>query len=129
MSYVRVSHNAYIQVAAELGLIGLAVYLFLMGLAFFDLIRTGRFLYWEGKSLEGFGLAQALLGSLIGYAFCSLFLSVAYYPHLYILLGLCLAFTCAYRVPDGWYRPRGAVAGPEVLAGMQPALPGGRGQT
>jgi len=80
-------HNTYIQISAETGIFGI---LFYLGLIFYIykqstlLIKNTR----EGSYLKSisFGLKGALLACAVG----SFFLSVGYYPHLYLLLGIAI---------------------------------------
>jgi putative inorganic carbon (HCO3(-)) transporter len=81
----RATHNAYIQIAAETGIFGILFYLGLMFYIYKQstlLIKNTR----EGGYLKSVSLG--LKGALLAYAVGSFFLSVGYYPHLYLLLGI-----------------------------------------
>ena len=80
-------HNTYIQISAETGIFGI---LFYLGLIFYIykqstlLIKNTR----EGSYLKS--ISFGLKGALLAYAVGSFFLSVGYYPHLYLLLGIAI---------------------------------------
>ena len=101
-----VTHSSYIQVAAELGLVGLVLFLAL-------LVRTARTLTnvrrRAGPDTRLGAFAQALLASLLGYAVCGLFQSAAYFAFFYLLLGLAAA-TGALVAAEPRLRPRGGLA-------------------
>jgi O-antigen ligase len=71
-------HNSYVQIGAELGFPGLALYLAVIASAFAALRRSGD-------------LAPALTASLLGFAVGSFFLSLAYSDMLYTLVALAVA--------------------------------------
>ena len=80
-----VSHNAYIQIAAETGIFGILFYLGLMFYIFRQatlIIKNTR----EESYLKS--ISFGLKGALLAYAVGSFFLSVGYYPHLYLLLSI-----------------------------------------
>jgi putative inorganic carbon (HCO3(-)) transporter len=80
-----VAHNAYIQIGAELGIFGLLLYL---GLIFY-IYRQATVLiafYQRDNYLES--ICLGVKGALLTYAVGSFFLSVGYYPHLYLLLSI-----------------------------------------
>jgi probable O-glycosylation ligase (exosortase A-associated) len=85
------AHSLYIQVLAELGFPGLVAYL---GLIFVNLVRNERIIR-SSRNNEDPGsfhtekhLFVCLNSSLIGFAVGGAFLSVAYYPHIFILAGV-----------------------------------------
>ncbi len=78
-------HNTYIQIAAETGILGILFYLGLILYIFRQatlLIKNTR----EENYLKS--ISFGLKGALLAYAVGSFFLSVGYYPHLYLLLGI-----------------------------------------
>ena len=102
----RETHNAVLQVAAEMGTIGLVVFAFIVGSGFAAAVvagarlrRTKARLHKTGHRLpaagEGRGtlelFAAALVASLVGWLVASMFASVAYYWTLYLVLGLAFA--------------------------------------
>ncbi len=94
--YKKQTHNAYTQVSAEMGLIGLAAYLFF-------LIAPMRRLYEIEKATVGtpdqrrfYYLAVGLQASLVAYLVGSFFGSIAYYYNVYYLVGFAVSFRLIY---------------------------------
>ncbi len=88
----HVAHSGYVTMAAELGLGGIALYLYVFYLIFKQNADVRRRLAEAG--LEGsflFAVSSAVTVSLIAYAVGSTFLTACYYPHLYLLLALTVA--------------------------------------
>jgi putative inorganic carbon (hco3(-)) transporter len=80
------AHNSYLLVAAELGIIGLFLW---MSMSVVTLIQLGRITRMEKVNPEVARWALGLRVSLGGYLFTSFFLSRAYELPLYMLLGMC----------------------------------------
>ena len=78
-------HNAFIQIGAELGVLGLILFLALLRGAFRVLSRVQR-----GAGDEARFVAQALTASLVGFSVTAIFLSQAYWAYFYTLLGMSL---------------------------------------
>ncbi|OLC77094.1 MAG: hypothetical protein AUH78_05230 [Gemmatimonadetes bacterium 13_1_40CM_4_69_8] len=76
-------HNSLLQIGAEIGVLGLILFVALLIGAFRALSRIRR-----GPAGEAAFLAQALIGSLVGFVVAAFFLSHAYSPFLYVLLGM-----------------------------------------
>lgn len=96
-----VAHNIFIEVGAELGLAGLAVFIALLWLAFRTLARTcASAVTEEGRASRTAALAQALTASLLGFIVCGLFISASYFAYLYVLLALASALARATRPPE-----------------------------
>ena len=104
----RESHNAVLQVAAELGVFGLIAFGFLLWRAFHGPIQTRRLLRAQtarhrGRQPAGadalapgdhealYMHAAALSAALVGWFVCALFASVAYHWTFYYLLALAVA--------------------------------------
>ena len=79
------AHNIFIQVAAELGLVGLALFVALLVESARTLRRLRR---RQPVDPHVSTIAHVLLGSLLGYVMCGVFLSAAYFPLLYVIVGL-----------------------------------------
>lgn len=80
-------HNIYIQAAAELGIFGLIVFLFLILYAFINNART-RVLT---KGLENrllYNLSYALDAGLIGYLVAGSFVTVLFYPFFWVQIAM-----------------------------------------
>jgi probable O-glycosylation ligase (exosortase A-associated) len=83
------AHNAYIQVGAELGVIGLVLFVAVIASAFVALRRSGpRDRTSVSPTDRHTQLAQVLSASLIGYVVGAFFLSLAYSDMLYTLIAL-----------------------------------------
>ncbi|GAC1648821.1 MAG: hypothetical protein NVS4B3_04920 [Gemmatimonadaceae bacterium] len=83
-----VAHNSYIQIAAEGGVVAVALF-FAMGIAAFRTLRAVGRAALEPLSDARLGAtAQALTGSLVGYVVAGSFISAQYFAFLYVLLGL-----------------------------------------
>jgi len=85
-------HNIFIQVAAELGMPGLALFTGVMASAFLSLRRSDRSSRAAGESPPvAPELIQALMASLIAFVVGGLFLSLAYAEFPYTLIALAVA--------------------------------------
>lgn len=85
----RRSHNLFLQLAAETGLVGLAAFGLVLGIAFRDLERARRRL--ERTDRGAWALACGLELSLVVSLASSLFLHAAYIRYFWLLLGLSTA--------------------------------------
>jgi O-antigen ligase len=118
----QVSHNAYTQVSAEMGLPALAAYVFFMLSTMRRLRRIERETYETRKRTRVFYLAVGLQASLVGYMVSSFFASVAYLWYVYYLAGYGL---CLHRL----YEAKGAeVFGRVVRARVRGADEGDAGK-
>jgi putative inorganic carbon (HCO3(-)) transporter len=85
----RAWHSAYVQVAAEHGLVGFALYLLLIGGTLWTLLG----LMWHAKPMNSARgkppierMAAALFTALVAYLVGAAFLSIAYWELLFVLL-------------------------------------------
>jgi probable O-glycosylation ligase (exosortase A-associated) len=93
------AHNVWLQVAAELGLFGLAAFFFLVMRAFYSVFQTRRLLRRNpleaARSADAAELldehSAAMAASLTGWFVCAFFASVAYNWTFYYLLALAAA--------------------------------------
>lgn len=97
----QVSHNAYTQVSAEMGLPALAAYVFFMLSTLRRLRGIERETFETRTRTRVFYLAVGLQASMIGYMVCSFFASVAYLWYVYYIAGYAL---CLHRL----YEAKGA---------------------
>ena len=131
----RESHNSVLQVASELGIVGLSIFFFLLARAAYAPMQTRRLLRSlapdRKPSRTGAELpaldpdehallslhAAALSAAFAGWFVCALFASVAYHWTFYYLLALATAPReyLLVRVADARQRQR-AVAGRTVVA-------------
>lgn len=96
------AHNSFVQVGAELGIPGLAIFVGLIVSAFAALRRTSRSNAALGDR-RAKALTQALMASLLGFVVGAYFLSLAYAEMLYTLTALAVGLhkVTAIRVTDG----------------------------
>ncbi len=81
------SHNAYIQIGAELGLPALIIFLLLIIFSWFDLVKAEKLFADKGDMLfAGFSLSLRL--GLLGYMVCAIFLTQAFLTMFWIILPL-----------------------------------------
>jgi putative inorganic carbon (HCO3(-)) transporter len=93
----RRTHNLFLQLAAETGIVGLGAFAFVIGLAFQGIDRARRQLEKTDRPMWGVicGLELALVISLAS----SLFLHAAYIRYFWLLLGLTAAATAHQGPP------------------------------
>ncbi len=84
----KATHNAYTQVAADLGLPALLIYVMLLVTTFKSLNEIQRATAIQKSHY--FYLSVGLQASLIGYMVASFFASVAYLWYVYYLVGYCI---------------------------------------
>ena len=87
------SHNAYTQVAAEMGLPALAIYLLLLVSTIKNLKKVETRSAPNRKQQALYYLSVGLQASLIGFMVSSFFASVAYFWYLYYLIGYAVCVT------------------------------------
>lgn len=97
----QVSHNAYTQVAAEMGLAACVIYVkFLLApLRRLRLIEAATLS--EKKDYYYYYLSVGLQASLVGFMVSSFFASVAYHWYLYYLIGYAVCFRRLYESARG----------------------------
>lgn len=96
-----VSHNAYTQVAAEMGMVAFVLYVMFMITPYKRLLRIERETREESQRTRFYCFAVGLQASLIGYMVGSFFLSVAYESYVYLLVGLALCLHRLYESEQG----------------------------
>lgn len=94
------THNAYTQVSAELGILGLIAYLVLMISPFRKLGAIERTVYRAGNTNWFYYLAIGLQASIVGYMVTSFFASVAYNWFIYYLIAYAVAFRRIYAIEN-----------------------------
>jgi O-antigen ligase len=131
----RQTHNAVLQVASEIGVFGLAAFLFLVIRAFSASFWTRRRLAWiyrprskkrpQPEPEDGLDAhdrmflqthAAAMIASIVGWAVCAMFASVAFHWTLYYLLGLTVTARDIVRNRARAYAKAKALAEEEALA-------------
>jgi O-antigen ligase len=87
----KVAHNTYLQVLAELGIVGAALFLAILGFSLLCILRAARIFERLGDGpLEL--LSRALLVALIGVLAADFFISQQFSKQLWLLIGLGPAF-------------------------------------
>jgi probable O-glycosylation ligase (exosortase A-associated) len=116
----RVIHSQYLQLAADIGFVGLAWYLGILAAAWLSLRwvrqRTRHDTSDEGRQL--FGLACALEGSLAVFCVGALFLSLEVFELPYLVVILSLQLSIAVRAVQA----ATAVTQPDPSVPLSPAL-------
>ena len=131
----RVTHNAYLQIGAEIGILGLAAFIYLIVRAFRAAWWTRRELSWiyrrrskkrpEIEPEDGLTdderyylqtHAAAMVACLVGWAVCAFFASVAFNWTFYYLLGLSVTARDVVRHRALAYREAKALAMSQAVA-------------
>ncbi|MCL4267305.1 MAG: O-antigen ligase family protein [Anaerolineae bacterium] len=86
----RSAHNLYLETAAETGLIGLAAFGLIVGMAFWRANQAQKMLMRAGHYDEA-AMAFALMVALVGYLVASNFLHGAFPRYFWLLIGILLA--------------------------------------
>jgi O-antigen ligase len=131
----RQTHNAYLQVASEIGIFGVFAFFFLIIRAFMAAFFTRKKLTWiyrrqskkrlmpepedgldehDRMFLQTHG--AAMVASMVGWAVCATFASVAFHWTLYYLLGLAVVARDIVRHRAVAYAKAKALAQEEALA-------------
>jgi len=82
-------HNVYLQIAVDLGIPALVVYLLLFHRTLRSVVQARR--VWRARDVDLSHLAQGLEISLIGFAVAAMFYPVAYHLFFFYLAGLAVA--------------------------------------
>jgi O-antigen ligase len=91
----EVIHNTYLEAATELGLLGAMAYIYVLLKIFLTNRRSARIAHLQkDRFLEA--TAAGLNGGLVSYLVPSYFMSVLYYPYVWVLLAfsVCLSTVC-----------------------------------
>jgi O-antigen ligase len=96
-----VTHNAYTQVAAEMGMIALALYTMFVAAPLRKLGQMARETFKAGNDLRYYYLAVGLQASLLGYMVATFFLSVAYLWYAYYLVAYAVCLRRMYESDTG----------------------------
>lgn len=81
-------HNLYFEVATETGILGLSVFLLLIGLSIRSILYA-RSAFFDIPELHGYAhLATGLLIGFVGYLVAALFIHAAFPRYFYLLIGI-----------------------------------------
>src|SRR4051794_36031719 len=95
----RRAHTLYLEMAAEEGVVGLAVFLSIAGALMRQLWNARH--YWDGKDPESSDLATALFLSLAAYFCTALFLHLSYQRYYWFLVAIAAAAVHVLRARAG----------------------------
>ncbi|MCA1565479.1 MAG: O-antigen ligase family protein [Acidobacteria bacterium] len=96
-----VSHNAYTQVAAEMGMAAMIIYIMFMVVPYRRLRLIERETYEARRTSRIYYLSVAMQASLVAYMISSFFGSVAYQYYVYYLVGYAVALRRIYEAQTG----------------------------
>ncbi|MEO8433449.1 MAG: O-antigen ligase family protein [Pyrinomonadaceae bacterium] len=96
-----VSHNAYTQVASEMGIAALITYTMFIVTPLKKLGEVASQTFAVRDGSRYYYLAIGLQSSLLGYMICSLFASVAYLWYVYYLVGYAVCLRRLYEAETG----------------------------
>jgi putative inorganic carbon (hco3(-)) transporter len=110
----RSAHNLYLETAAETGLIGLAAFGAVVGVALWRAFQTQKMFIRAGR-YDGAAIAFALMAAVLGYLVASQFLHGAYPRYFWLLMGILLALpqtaaTLRMNIPPPQGQPSAATA-------------------
>jgi O-antigen ligase len=97
----QVSHNAYTQVAAEMGLTACVIYVKFLLSPLKRLRLIERLTLSPRKASPHYYIAVGLQASIVGYMVTSFFASVAYHWYVYYLIGYAVCFRRLYEAAAG----------------------------
>ena len=117
----QVTHNAYTQVAAEMGAAAFAVYVLYVVTPLRRLRAVVRETFDARRDSHFYYLAAGLSASLVGYMVASFFASVAYYWNVYYLVGYAVCLRRLYEAGEGAARAATTERGASPAANLNPA--------
>ena len=97
----QVTHNAYMQVASELGFAGAVVYTMFIVAPLKRLRLIERETFAARRASKFYYLAVGLQASLVAYMVSSFFVSVAFYLYIYYLVGYAVCLRRLYESEIG----------------------------
>jgi O-antigen ligase len=101
-------HNIFIEAWAELGYLGLGVFLLLIAYVFYENWQTRRLTKPNGRNPNRFVyyMAFGLDGALIGYLVSGFFVTVLFYPFFWVNLAFVIALARVARKSSGGGQPQ-----------------------
>ncbi|PYT02578.1 MAG: hypothetical protein DMF65_06175 [Acidobacteria bacterium] len=117
----QVTHNAYTQVAAEMGVAALLLYTLFLWTPLKGLRRITRETFDARRTSRLYYLAAGMQASLVAYMVASFFASVAYYWNVYYLVGYAVCLRRLYEA-DVAASEKGRATGAEAT-GVDAAKP------
>jgi putative inorganic carbon (hco3(-)) transporter len=122
-----VSHNAFTQVSAEMGLTAIVLYVWFMVTPLRGLRQIERETFVARRASRFYYFAVALQAALVGYMVSSFFGSVAYHFYVYYLVGYAVCLRRLYqatRGENGEQTPGTHAAGDEIALIRDEGAPG-----
>lgn len=100
-NHCRLAHNTYIEVASEIGKPAFIIMILMILLMFWLNLKT-RIAAKNADNKFVFYMAHGLDGSLVGYLVSSFFISVLFYPFLWVQLAMTVALSAIAKqlIPD-----------------------------
>jgi O-antigen ligase len=87
ISTPKVTHNTYLQILAELGIVGLALFLTIIGFAISSALKAARWFGRHGDTQMEL-VARGMIVALVGILTADFFISEMYGKQLWLMLGL-----------------------------------------
>lgn len=94
--YGELPHNIFVQVGTDTGFTGLSLFLLLIGWGWSSMRRLQKEAERRGDAFYA-NMAQGMNLALVGYVVAGQFVTVAYYPFLWIHLAFCVAMEQSQR--------------------------------
>lgn len=92
----RAAHNLYLEVVAETGLVGLAVFMSMLYIGLKTVFNAWK-IFVKTKSHEFAGMAASFGVAFLGYLVAAFFIHNAYPRYFYLMLGLAFSFEVVAR--------------------------------
>lgn len=86
IKHKRRSHTMYFELAAETGLVGISIFLGVVGLILSRLLAAWR--HWRRRRPDLAGLAAGFFLSIVGFLVTAIFLQLSYQRYYWLILGL-----------------------------------------
>jgi O-antigen ligase len=124
ISTPKVAHNTYLQILAELGLVGLALFLTIIGFSMRQALRAARWFGRHGDTQMEL-VSRGMIVALVGILTADFFISEMYGKQLWLMLGLGPALYGVARRTYPEVAPQQAEPEPEPPRMLRP-VPAGR---
>ncbi len=86
----REAHNLFLEIAAETGVVGFSMFIFVLFLCYQTMFR-GRSLFVRAEMSDYAGMITGLIGGFTGYFVAAIFIHNAFPRYFYLLMGLALS--------------------------------------
>ena len=92
----REAHNLFLEIAAETGVIGFSMFIFILFACFQNMFR-GRTLFLRADMKDYAGMVTGFMGGFVGYFVAAIFIHNAFPRYFYLLIGLALSIHLVTR--------------------------------